>query len=290
MHVLRAFQLGLLDVRQGRGASMRSVRAMSKSRLLCITLLLVTGVQAGTSAQTGREITQKERDLHRSRDEQEISLMRLVNKAGETKERRMVSYVLMDSENLAKTLIRFLAPRDIENTGLLTWEAKNGDDDQWLYLPATRKPKRIPSSGKKNRFMGTDFAFEDLRPENLALHTHTLIGSETVDGKDCYVIEAVPATERQAGDSGYGKRKSWIRKDIHLTVKREYYDKKGKLEKVETRRNLVNVKGGMWRANEVEMHDVRIGSRTIVVTQSRSLDQGLNTSFFTEANLTRGGV
>ncbi len=256
--------------------------------LLMLIGLVVLGPQA-VLAQSGREIMQRQRDLNRAKDEATTSQMTLVSKAGEVKRRRIVNYVLTGPQDLDKTLIRFLAPRDVENTALLTWEGQGGNDDQWFYLPATRKIKRIAASGKKNRFMGTDFTFEDLRPENLALHTYTLVGSETLAGRDCYVVEAVPATERQAADSGYSKRKLWIRKDNYITVKQEYYDKKGRLEKVGVGRKLVNVKGTMWRTDEVEMRDLQAGTRTIVLVESRELDKGLRDSFFTEAELTRGG-
>lgn len=267
---------------------MRTSARRRGTHLLLLAGLLALGPGAAW-AQSGLEIMKKQRDLHRAKDEEETQLMKLINKAGEVKQRRVVRYTLTDPQDLNKILIRFLAPRDVENTGLLTWEAKDGNDDQWLYLPATKKAKRIASSGKKNRFMGTDFAFEDLRPENLGLHKYTLVGSESVDGQECYVIEAVPATERQAADSGYSKRKLWIRKDNYYTVKREYHDKKGKVEKVQTDRKLVNVKGTTWRANEVEMHDVQGGTRTVVQVESRALDKGLKESAFTEGELTRGG-
>lgn len=253
-----------------------------------LMVLLAIGV-APASAQTGLEIMQKQRDLHRARDEQEVQRMQLVSKGGASKERRVARYTITSREDLSKILIRFLAPRDVENTGLLTWEGAGGDDDQWLYLPATKKAKRIASSGKKNRFMGTDFAFEDLRPEALRLHKYALLGTEPVEGQECWVIEAVPATDKQASDSGYSRRKLWIRKDTHYSVKREYYDKKGKLEKVETARKLVNVAGTIWRANEVEMHDVQGGTRTIVTIEQRAIDRGLADTLFTETELTRGG-
>jgi hypothetical protein len=249
---------------------------------------LVVMAEVAASAQSGLEIMEKQRMLLRARDEQEVVVMRLVSKAGDTKERQMASYVLTDANNRSKTLMRFLSPRDIEDTGLLTWEGAQGDDDQWVYLPANKRPKRIPSSGKKQRFMGTDFAYEDLRPENLALHTYAMVGSETIDGKDVFVVEATPANSREAADSGYSKRKIWIRKDIYFTVKREFYDRRQRLEKVETSRKLVNVKDTYWRANEIEMHDVQSGTKTIVVNQSRGLDKGLKDAFFTEAELTRG--
>jgi hypothetical protein len=252
--------------------------------LLGGVVLAAPGVGWGQSAS---EVMQKQRELHRLRDEEERQVLRLVSKTGAVKERKVVLYTLAGPDDLRKSLIRFLAPRDVENTALLTWEAKDGNDDQWLYLPATRKPKRIAASARKNQFMGTDFAFEDLRPENPAVHRYALVGTETVEGQECLVIDAVPATERQAADSGYSRRRLWIRKDSLVAVKREYYDKQGKLEKVEARRKSVNVTGSVWRVDEVEMHDVQNGTKTILLVESRRFNAGLTDSFFTEAELTR---
>lgn len=257
------------------------------------TALVLAGLLAswtpGGGAESGQPIMQKQRDLHRVRDEYEVLTMRISSASGQTKERRLANYALTPPDKLSKTLLRFLAPRDVENTALLTWEGRDGDDDQWLYLPATQKPKRIASSGKKNRFMGSDFAYEDLRPENLALHTYSLVGREPVDGQACFVIDAVPASERHAADSGYSRRRLWIREDIYLTVKREYFDKRGRLEKVAAGRRFVNVKASAWRPGELEMHDVQAGTRTVLLTERRTVDQGLEDSFFTQTELTRGG-
>lgn len=255
--------------------------------LLLVSAGLLTAGAGGAWAQTGPEIMRQQREMHRVKDEEETQVLRLVSKMGATKERKLVRYTLTGPGDLDKILVRFLAPRDVENTALLTWESKDGNDDQWLYLPATKKPKRVAASGKKNRFMGTDLAYEDLRPENLTAYQYKLVGSESVDGQECFVIEAVPATEREAADSGYGRRKLWIRKDHYITVKREYYDKQGKLEKVAIQRKFVNVKGAIWRPNELEMQDLQNGTKTIMAVENRVTDKGLKDNFFTEAELIR---
>jgi Outer membrane lipoprotein-sorting protein len=262
-------------------------------RSACVVAVLgalLLGAAASVAAQSGLEIMRRQRELQRASDETETAMMKIFSKGGAMKERRIVNYTLTGRDRLSKTLLRYLAPPDVENTALLTWEGREGNDDQWLYLPATRKVKRIAASGKKNRFMGTDFSYEDLRPENLALHTYTVLGAERVEDADCWVIEAGPASERQAADSGYGKRKLWIRKDNYFTVKQEYYDKKERLLKLASTRNVVNVARTFWRAQEVEMRDVQAGTRTVMVTQDRALETGLNEAFFTEAELTRGGL
>lgn len=256
--------------------------------LVPLLLLVVTAVWPATvGAQSGGEIMKAQRQRQRASDEEEHQTLTIVSKSGASKERKLIRYVRTGADDLDKMLVRFQAPRDVENTALLTWEARDGNDDQWLYLPSVKKPKRIAASGKKNRFMGTDFAYEDLRPESLAVHTYTLAGSEAVDGAECWMIEATPATERQAADSGYARRKLWIRKDTYLTVKREFYDKQNRLEKVELHRKPVNVTGTVWRANEVEMRDVQAGTRTVVTVDSRVVNRGLKDDFFTETELIR---
>jgi hypothetical protein len=256
---------------------------------LGIALLAVLAVVGPSTAAdpSALDVMKKQREVHRLRDEEERQAVLLVSKSGATKQRKLVRYLRSGADDLDKILVRFLAPRDVENTGLLTWEGEDGDDDQWLYLPAVKRPKRIAASGKKNRFMGTDFAYEDLRPENIAAHAYALVGSEAVDGADCFVIDATPATERQAADSGYSRRRIWLRKDTLVTVKREYYDKRARLQKVEHHRKLVNVSGAVWRADEVEMRDVQNGTRTVITVESRAVNKGLEEAFFTETELIR---
>jgi outer membrane lipoprotein-sorting protein len=263
------------------------------TRLAALALVLLLAVLAGhaaAQAPAALAIMQKQRQLHQARDEEETLAVKIVDKRGAVKQRRLMRYTVTAPDGLTKVLVRFVAPRDIANTGLLIWEARDGDDDQWLYLPGVKKVKRIAASGKKNRFLGTDFAFEDMRPEAIAAHRYESAGSETLDGQDCWVIEAFPATERQAADSGYSKRKLWVRKDITQIVKREYYDTKGRLEKVQTDRRLVNVRGALWRADEIEMHDVQSNGRTVLTLEKRALDAGLKESLFTETELAREGT
>lgn len=258
--------------------------------IAAITLLgSLLSLATAASAQSALEIMERQRTLQRARDEEETLTMKLIDKNGAAKQRRLVRYTIIEAGDLSKMLIRFLEPRDVEKTGLLTWEARDGDDDQWLYLPAVKKVRRIAASGKKTRFVGSEFAFEDLRPEALALHRYSLVGSDAVDGQECWVIEAVPATDRQASDSGYSKRKLWVRRDNHYSVKQEFYDKRGALEKIRTDRKVVNVKGTIWRPDEVEMHNVQSGARTLLLVERRRLESGLDRGLFTETELIRGG-
>ena len=237
---------------------------------------------------TGFEVMKKQRTLHRLNDEHALIAMRLVNEGGREKLRTLSIDTLATAADRHKLLLRFLAPPDITGTGLLVWENGDAEDDQWLYIPASRKVKRIPASSKKNRFMGTDFAYEDMLPEALTQHAYTVVRSDDVEGHDTFVIEARPSTPDQARDSGYSRRTLWIRKDSYVTVRIEYHDKAGRLLKVLTPREYVNVLGTAWRANEIEMRHVAVGTRTIMRVERRTLNSGVRETFFTELELTRG--
>ena len=235
----------------------------------------------GGEQMTGRQIMEKQKQLHESKDEDFKQDMLLIDRNGNTSKREVINYYLKSADGLTKTMINFLAPADVRGTGLLTWEQKGREDDQWLYLPASGKERRIAASGKKNKFMGTDFAYEDLRPENLDTHTYNLIGSEAVGGKDCYVLEALPATEQEKSESGYSKRKFWIRKDIFFTVKKEFYNKQRQLEKISIDEELENVSASMWRSKKVTMEDIKAKHKTANITTERKIDKGIADGKFT---------
>jgi outer membrane lipoprotein-sorting protein len=211
----------------------------------------------------------------------------MVDAAGRERTRALSGYVMITGDDQYKLLLRFESPRDVRNTGLLVWENETGDADQWLYLPAFRRVKRIPASGKKNRFMGTDFAYEDLRRASFKLHDYELIGSETLDGRDMFIVEARPNSETVAEDSGYSKRRFWIDKERFTTLKVEFYDKAGRLWKVQTNRDFVNLEGTVWAPDEIEMRDVQNNTKTIVTIEERKVNQGLGAHLFTEVELRR---
>src|SRR6185369_13952513 len=141
-----------------------------------------------------------------------------------------------------------------EGTAILTWEGQAGQaGDQWFFLPALRKAKRVASGGRRVRFMGTDFAYEDLAPEDPSAWTYASAGEGDVDGAPCWLVDATPASASL--DTGYSKRRLSIRKDNLYIVRRELFDSAGKLAKVQSDRKLVQVAGSAWRADEITMED-----------------------------------
>ena len=230
----------------------------------------------------------EQKTRHQVAKEETTVTMELVSKRGRQKERQLSIYSLQLANDLSKGLIKFTGPADIRGVGVLTWEqGQDKDDDQWLYIPAARRVKRIASGGKKNAFMGTDLAFEDLRPENLAAHDYKLVKEEPLDGHDCYVVESTPSTKKETKESGYGKRIFWIRKDILVSMKTEFYNKRGTLLKIATASELVELSDGIYRANRSETETVRGKTKTVMIIKERKLKPEFGESFFTQQNLSR---
>ncbi len=244
-------------------------------------------ITAAAQDLSGRQIMEKQKELQRLQDEEEVLDMQLIDSKGRTKERKIIRYTMKTPEDLDKLLIKFTYPPDVKGTALLTWEHQNQDDDQWLYPPALRKEKRIASSGKKNKFMGTDFAYEDLRSEKLDVHEYNLLGTETSEGDEYFVVEALPATEKEKRESGYSKRKLWVKKDIFFTLKIEYFDKGGNLAKIQSNSELKNVGGGTYRADTTKMDNLQEKHQTVLTVKGRKANQGLEESLFTIRMLKR---
>jgi len=202
--------------------------------------------------------------------------MVLVDKRGNTRSRFMIT-ATKDFGNLSKTFTRFTQPASIDGTGFLTLENEDGDDDQFLYLPALKRVRRIVSKQKDSRFVNSDYTYEDMQKRKPAKDNHRLLGSQVIDEYGCWVLESVP---KDPHDSQYGKRVGWIAKDIFMPIKTEYYDKRGQLVKAFSARSLKDV-DGIWTIMESEMHDLERKHRTLMKTAAIKYNGGIPDKVFT---------
>lgn len=250
--------------------------------------LALTCLPASSSAQTAREIMQKYSDQFSVPDETTKATMTLINKLGKKRARSLTILTREPPNGLRKSLIRFTSPESIRGTGLLILENKDRSDDQWLYLPALKKTKKISSQERSHSFMGSEFAYEDLHGEELEDFSYKLLRSEPLDGHACFVIEATPVSGRKLAETGYRKRILWIRKDIFFKIKAEYYDKAGRLLKTETDEDLVEIGNRNYRMNKITMLSNQTGKKTVLNSSHRAIDTGIKDSTFTIRNLERG--
>ncbi len=237
---------------------------------------------------TARQIMERVDHINDGDDERNTLDMTLTNRRGQTRQRAMLGWNKRTGPDQENQLVRFEEPADVKGVGLLTWEHDDRDDDQWLYLPALRKVRRISSADQSDSFMGTDFSFEDMRSEKLEEHTYTLQREESLGDRLCWVIEAVPSTDKQKNESGYSRRVLWVDQATHLLIKGEFYDKKGNLLKTLETRDYEEVAGGLWRVNWMLMQNVQKKHQTLLVFTGREVNTGLDDSLFTERYLKRG--
>jgi len=216
--------------------------------------------------------------LYVKTDEKSIISIRLVNKQGMERNRKIFMYVKKNPDGTTSSLIKFIAPQEMVDTGLLSLENKDRDSDQWLYLPAFKKTKRVAGADKQDSFMGTDFTFEDIQVERPDNYNYKTIKEENVDGKDCWVIEATPRPQHK--ETGYSKRILWLDKKTNFASKIEYYNKKETLEKTQYPSELVN-ESGRWIANQTKIVSHEKEHKTYLVVEKRLTNTGIPDDIFT---------
>lgn len=170
-----------------------------------------------------------------------------------------------------KSLIVFDSPADVEGTALLSHANILDPDDQWLYLPALKRVKRISSVNKSGPFVGSEFAFEDFTALELNKYSYRFLRTDTYEGATCDVIEQVPRYEH----SGYTRQVSWIDQGAFQVRKVEFYDRRG--ERLKTLRLLAyrQYEGGYWRAHALHMVNHKTGKSTDLLYGDYSFHTGL---------------
>jgi len=211
--------------------------------------------------------------------------MILRNKAGQvtTRELAIATYELPDEEVGDKSLVVFNTPRDIEGTALLSYARILEPDDQWLYLPALKRVKRISSANKSGPFVGSEFAFEDFTSLELNKFTYDFLGEEQWNGMTVDVVERRPRYE----NSGYTRQVAKIDQDIYQIREVQFYDRRGDLLKTLTLDDYRQYGDGIWRAHQLHMVNHQTGKSTDLVYGDYAFNTGLGEDDFVKGRLTR---
>ncbi|MHC4392137.1 MAG: outer membrane lipoprotein-sorting protein [Planctomycetota bacterium] len=199
------------------------MKSVARTGLVCgAALLLAWAAPQPASSQdtpeetlTGRQIMEQVDKTNRSADEMMGVTMRLIKGKALMRTRELDFTVKTADKYEDKTLSQFTAPGDVRGTGFLTHQHGEGEDDMWMYVPSLKKTKRLAATERKDPFFGSDYAYEDLRTENLLAYEYKLMKKTHVKqlGLDCWVVEATPATEGEKRGSGYSARHLWISPD-----------------------------------------------------------------------------
>ena len=165
--------------------------------------------------------------------------MRIVNRQGQTRERRLTLLRLDKTDGGEQSYyIYFHEPADVQGMTFLVLKHPGGDDDRWLYLPAIDLVKRIAASDKRTSFSGSDFTYEDVSGRDLDADEHEFVGEETLGEYSTFVVKSTP---KNTGEVEFSYRKFWIDKATHLPLKVEHYDSKGTLYKVYETKEIQNI-------------------------------------------------
>jgi len=252
-----------------------------------VLLMAGFGPLAQAEEPTGLEIMTRVDERDDGEDQVSRAVFRLVNKRGQERTRKTVRYWKDydgQDELDAKMITFFESPPDVKGTGFMSWSYldQTRNDDQWIYLPALRKVRRIAASKQGDYFMGTDFTYDDMGERKVGEDTHSLVRSESLEGADCYVVESVPKEKRYI----YSKRLTWVDKAEWLPLKVDYYDKKDRfLKTLETKWQRVD---GLWTWQHSVMANHLTGHRTVIAIEDVKLNTGLDDGLYNRVTLEKG--
>ncbi len=254
--------------------------------LAAFAVMLTDRADASTAEEKGFEIAARSDRTDVGFSESRVELkMVLRNAAGQQATRSLrISTLEKPDETVGdKSLVLFDTPRDIKGTALLSHAKILDPDDQWLYLPALKRVKRISSSNKSGPFVGSEFAFEDFTAIELNKFDYKYIGSDACDQIQCDVLERLPRYE----NSGYTKQIAWVDQTDFQIRKVEFFDRRGSLLKVLELKDYRQYDNGVWRAHLLSMSNVQTNKQTDLIYNDYQFDTGLSEGDFVKGRLSR---
>jgi hypothetical protein len=235
---------------------------------------------------SGEEIMTRADERYDGDSSRQTTEIRITNSRGSTRIRELISYS-KDYGKDEKTVMVFLEPADVEGVGYLsyTYDELGRDDDTWLFLPALKRSRRISGSSRNDYFMGTDFTYDDMGDRKVKEDRHTFLREEELNGQLCWVVESVPLESRDM----YSKRISWIRQDLDMRVKVEYYDRQGEFQKTLEIPQIRRI-DGVWTAEKMVMTNHLENHSTVLEFKNVQYNIPVEDTFFSVATLERGRI
>ena len=217
--------------------------------------------------------------------------MELVDRRGKSRIRETVGYRRYYGPE-KRTVIFYTSPRSVKGTGFLTYDYPEADrdDDQWLYLPALRKIRRISASDRGDYFLGTDFTYEDIKKESKISaedYRYKRVGFEEVDGHQTILIEAVPINDAVAKELGYGRILLRVDPVIWMNRKSEMWDTGGNALKTIKISDIREI-DGIWTAHEMEVKNHKTNHITRFHFADIDYITEVEDAIFEQRTLTRG--
>jgi hypothetical protein len=247
-----------------------------------LSLLVGTLTATIALAENGKLLAQAVYDRPSGQNLTAASRMELLEGGRSPRVRELVSYRAKRAGGEVAHLIRFTEPADIAGTGLLSIDGVDGANEQWLYLPALDRVRRIASDRKGGRFVGSELYYEDLQERQPGRDRHRLLGKDAVDGVPCELLESVPLDK---ADSVYRKRVSCIDRQTALALRVDYFEHD---DNAPSKRWLLVAKKrhkNYWTVTDSRMIDLASGRETRMLVEEALYDRKLPAKLFTSQAL-----
>ncbi len=245
------------------------------------TIFLFLGVAVALFAQTSLEVAKKSYEVVSGYGSSISQTTMILKNAEGVENTRKMEIKKLEGEDGDKSLIIFLYPRDIKDTKLLSFEKIGEDDEQWLYLPALKRVKRISSSNKSGSFMASEFSYEDISSQNYNNYSYEGEAQKvTREGVEQFKIIRVPKDE----NSGYKKQIIYVDAQTYLAKSGEYYDKQGRLLKEVSFLEYEKLEG-IYRVKKMQMRNVQTNKSSLLIWDKDSIKLSLSQKEFSKRAL-----
>ena len=224
---------------------------------------------------TALQILRKVDGVAYSKSSKAVARQIITTSGGDVRELKFEGYTMDGTD---KGLSEYLAPAKVKGVKILTL---NKGDDIWTYFPRTGRVRKIASSARKQKVMGSDFSYEDFAPGDFEIdYKARLAGREKEAGDECYKLELIPTPEGPA----YSKLISWVRTSDFIPIRLDYYDGEGELLKRLTLSEIKVIQGHPT-AMKMTMTNLQEGGNTVIITDSVEYDLPLEESLFSDRTL-----
>ena len=216
--------------------------------------------------------------------------MILIDKRNKSRHRMMKIF----SKDFGKdiyTLMFFIKPADVKDTSFLTYDYHGDkDDDQWLYLPALHKTKRIASNDKSTSFMGSDFSYADLTSPEIENYNYRLLKQQEVNGFKTWLIESIPKTKKIVDEYGYKKSILFVRQDNYVIIRAVHWMNEGSKIKYLDIKKIEKI-DGIWTPLEITMTTKKgkiFDHKTILKYHDMKYNQNVDKDILTVRRMEKG--
>lgn len=239
---------------------------------------------AKTQELTGLQIMEKVYSRQEPKDQTAKLTMTLKQDSGNERIREIQQYT-KQYPTMEKKIMFFISPADVRNTSFMTWSyhETGKEDDQWIFLPALKKIRRISSDSKSDYFMGSDFTYDDLGDRHPAKDDHKILSTEILNGEECYVIESSPKEKNYM----YSKTITWVIKDKWIGLQKKFYNEEGEYQKILNIKKYAQI-DGFWIITESVMRNILKEHTTMMMLSDLKINTSLKDQIFNARTMERG--